>query len=721
MKSSFRAVMSASLLALATGAAIAQPTVEEDLGSITTLSSITRNLDLAAPGVRWYQMTIGSVPTGGSAYLDIGTKQGLAFDADTMIGLYDASGNRMAFDDDDGDDFYSALSFGNSATPRPADGMGQPFNGRDGALSAGTYYLAISNYFTTFGLTDWVVTSTAAGEGDTNIFINFAPNDQPTPPSCRLTTPPGGILNDGTGSVTFNLVLTPGQLPDSTAHVVTIDTSLLGDPNPTPATMTSSDGVNYSYTMTVPAGYPAGFYTVTATVQETAPQQRSSTCTVNVNIISPPTGQCCTGDGCLILTAADCAAQGGTYAGDFTNCGGCACLEGTVPNDTIETAIELSNGSVEQGTTCGATIDSGSPVCNFQTIAAPGVWYMTSGTGNTMVATLCGGPTYDSRMSVYCGSSGSLICVGGNDDFPGCNLLSQVTFCTQEGSVYFILVHGYASGSTGAFQISLTDDGSPCVPTVECIPTGACCLPDSCERLTAEQCSTRGGSYNGDGTECVTLGEYGASHTSGDAFPIDIPDSAGGIPGTASTSITITDAGTVSGLAVSVSLTHTWSADLIGTLDNGSVFVDLFNRDGGAANLSGEYVFTDLANTTWDAQATGFAIPAGRYTPTLALNAFDGSPLAGTWTLTITDNAGADFGTIDNFSIGAISVTNNCGASCPPCAADYNQDGGVDGGDIESFFNQWANGENCADVNLDGGVDGGDIESFFNVWQAGGC
>ena len=45
MKSSFRAVMSASLLALATGAAIAQPTVEEDLGSITTLSSITRNLD----------------------------------------------------------------------------------------------------------------------------------------------------------------------------------------------------------------------------------------------------------------------------------------------------------------------------------------------------------------------------------------------------------------------------------------------------------------------------------------------------------------------------------------------------------------------------------------------------------------------------------------------------------------------------------------------------
>ena len=712
--------MSAGLLALTGGAAMAQPTVLEDFGSITTLSSITRNLNLAAPGVRWYRMTIGSVPSGGSAYLDIGTKPGLATGGDTMIGLYDASGNRMAFDDDDGRAFYSALSFGNSTLPRPADGTGQPFNGRDGALAAGTYYLAITNYFATFGLTGWVVTSTATGAGDTDIFMNFAPNDQPTPPSCRLTSAPGGILNDGTGTVTFSLVLTPGQFPDSTAHVVTIDTSLLGDTNPSPVTMTSSDGVNYSYSMTVPAGHPAGGYPITATVQETAPEQRSSSCTLNVNVISPPTGQCCTGDGCLILTAADCAAQGGTYGGDFSSCNGCACLEGTVPNDTIETAIELSNGSVEQGTTCGATIDSGNPVCNFQTIIAPGVWYMTSGTGNTMVATLCGGPAYDSRMSVYCGSSGSLTCVGGNDDFNGCGLLSQVTFCTQEGAVYYILVHGYVATSSGAFQISLADDGIPCQVTVECIPTGACCLGDGCEELTAEQCAARGGSYSGDGTDCVTL-EYGASHTSGDAFPISIPDSSGTGPGLASASITINDAGTVDDLAVSVSLTHTWAGDLIATLDNGAVQVQLLNRDGGASNLGGEYVFTDLATDSFDNQAGVFQIPAGRYTPAFPLSAFDGSSLAGIWTLTITDNAGLDIGTIDNFSIGSISVTNNCGPSCPPCAADYNQDGGVDGADIESFFGQWADGANCADVNLDGGVDGGDIEFFFSLWQAGGC
>jgi methionine-rich copper-binding protein CopC len=57
----------------------------------------------------------------------------------------------------------------------------------------------------------------------------------------------------------------------------------------------------------------------------------------------------------------------------------------------------------------------------------------------------------------------------------------------------------------------------------------------------------------------------------------------------------------------------------------------------------------------------------------------------------------------------------------PPCPADYNLDGGVDGGDVESFFVDWEAGETVADVNADGGVDGGDLTAFFDAWQAGGC
>jgi hypothetical protein len=56
-----------------------------------------------------------------------------------------------------------------------------------------------------------------------------------------------------------------------------------------------------------------------------------------------------------------------------------------------------------------------------------------------------------------------------------------------------------------------------------------------------------------------------------------------------------------------------------------------------------------------------------------------------------------------------------------PCPADFNQDGGVDGGDVVDFFAAWEGGDSMADVNQDGGVDGGDIDVFFAAWEAGGC
>jgi hypothetical protein len=57
----------------------------------------------------------------------------------------------------------------------------------------------------------------------------------------------------------------------------------------------------------------------------------------------------------------------------------------------------------------------------------------------------------------------------------------------------------------------------------------------------------------------------------------------------------------------------------------------------------------------------------------------------------------------------------------PPCPADYNQDGGVDGADVNAFFADWENGRDGADVNQDGGIDGADVEYFFQVWERGGC
>ncbi|MCX5690436.1 MAG: hypothetical protein NTV94_11750 [Planctomycetota bacterium] len=55
----------------------------------------------------------------------------------------------------------------------------------------------------------------------------------------------------------------------------------------------------------------------------------------------------------------------------------------------------------------------------------------------------------------------------------------------------------------------------------------------------------------------------------------------------------------------------------------------------------------------------------------------------------------------------------------PRCIADVNEDGGIDGSDIEAFFLIWEAGDSAADLNLDGGVDGGDVMTFFGRWEAG--
>ncbi|MBX3383116.1 MAG: hypothetical protein KF864_06365 [Phycisphaeraceae bacterium] len=55
----------------------------------------------------------------------------------------------------------------------------------------------------------------------------------------------------------------------------------------------------------------------------------------------------------------------------------------------------------------------------------------------------------------------------------------------------------------------------------------------------------------------------------------------------------------------------------------------------------------------------------------------------------------------------------------PPCVADFNGDGGVDGADVEAFFLAWEVAQPQADINEDGGVDGGDVEAFFLAWELG--
>jgi glucose/arabinose dehydrogenase len=79
---------------------------------------------------------------------------------------------------------------------------------------------------------------------------------------------------------------------------------------------------------------------------------------------------------------------------------------------------------------------------------------------------------------------------------------------------------------------------------------------------------------------------------------------------------------------------------------------------------------------------------------------------------------------VDNVSFAVPGPNDANGNGIPDsceCVADFNRDGGVDGSDVEAFFNQWELGAPSADVNFDGGVDGSDIEVFFLQWTNGGC
>jgi hypothetical protein len=165
-----------------------QPTPAIDLGVLDANPNGSASTRIA-PGTipagqpLWYRFELPvDVSNAAGTYLDIDTESTVpAFD--TMIGLYSGNGatvgNRLAFDDDDGSDNFSQLSFGQLG-PRPAFGDSSVRNGRDGSLNQGVYYVAVMPYAsvaasTAFGTTNFnaVNTDTTAHNVTLNLRYNF--------------------------------------------------------------------------------------------------------------------------------------------------------------------------------------------------------------------------------------------------------------------------------------------------------------------------------------------------------------------------------------------------------------------------------------------------------------------------------------------------------------------------------------------------------------------
>ncbi|MDA0863331.1 MAG: T9SS type A sorting domain-containing protein [Bacteroidetes bacterium] len=129
----------------------------------------------------------------------------------------------------------------------------------------------------------------------------------------------------------------------------------------------------------------------------------------------------------------------------------------SVDYDYCFEARPITCGDTVTGDTLSATVEAGLTDCGTS-ITAPGVWYVfedNSGLASEVLLSTCNQADYDTKLYVFTGSCGDLICIDGNDDTTGCSgFTTELEFLSDGNSTYYILVAGYSS-STGNFDLSM--------------------------------------------------------------------------------------------------------------------------------------------------------------------------------------------------------------------------------------------------------------------------
>lgn len=177
----------------------------------------------------------------------------------------------------------------------------------------------------------------------------------------------------------------------------------------------------------------------------------------------------------------------------------CSLLLAQPGNDDCSAATAVAVPSLTAGSTFAATAEDPDPGFCGTSINAPGVWYSVTGTGNTMTASTCNDAGYDTKISAYCQGCDTPTCVTGNDDF--CGPRSEISWPSQAGAEYLILVHGFG-GQSGDFELAMSDDGVPASDAVECVPPdsdgdGVPDISDACPNTVIPEASVpKGGPDN---------------------------------------------------------------------------------------------------------------------------------------------------------------------------------------------------------------------------------
>ncbi len=329
------------------------------------------------------------------------------------------------------------------------------------------------------------------------------------------------------------------------------------------------------------------------------------------------------------------------------------------------------------------------PVCGTGSVNQA-VWYSVVGTGNLMTATTCDtGTAFDTKVQVWTGACGALTCIGGNDDQPGSfvaacgstgsttlNRASTVTWCSEVGQTYLIAVGGFGA-EVGSFVLHV-NDGGPC--------HGACCIgpPFACSVLTSTACTAAGGFYLGDGYPCILDGYDACDCDDNNVLdraeritvpknfffsfdpPLPIPDN--NATGVMDVHTIEAECGLLFDVNIGVDITHPFDGDLdiflmYEDMVNPPITVELSTDNGGTGDNYTDTIFDSEAATPITAGAPPFT---GSFRPEGSLAVLYNKEKCARWTLIVIDDAAADVGVVNDWSILFTNAVDDCNENLVP-------------------------------------------------------
>ncbi|MGH7131542.1 MAG: GC-type dockerin domain-anchored protein [Phycisphaerales bacterium] len=167
----------------------------------------TETTPINAGEVKWYKIVLAQDATvANNTFFDIDTENSSI--NDTYLSMFSDTGAVLSLDDDSGSGFKSQLTYGQTFPTRPAVGDGLEYDGFNGPLVAGTYWLAAYGYPNSIGspAAGWNVGSASIQSGDLTVNFNFG--SAQLPPGTFVKTADGGetvadaIVVGGNGTLT---------------------------------------------------------------------------------------------------------------------------------------------------------------------------------------------------------------------------------------------------------------------------------------------------------------------------------------------------------------------------------------------------------------------------------------------------------------------------------------------------------------------------------------